>query len=106
MANPNTHFVIRNHPTGGRTVQYPAAGRTDQDRAYVVCIALSYNINKRFQIGGVGNWVDGQPFTYYRAYDNTEGTLAGGGAVADADRQYAIVSCCPRGVIASLRIDM
>lgn len=100
MANPNTHFVIRNHPTGGRTVQYPAAGRTDQDRAYIVRIALSYNINKHFQIGGIGNWVDGQPFSYYRLYDNTEGTLVGGGSpvAAGADKQYAIVPCCPRGI--------
>lgn len=100
MANPNTHFVIRNRPTGGRTVQYPAAGRTDQDRAYIVRIALSYNINKHFQIGGVGNWVDGQPFSYYRLYDNTEGTLASGASpiATGADKQYAIVPCCPRGI--------
>lgn len=98
MANPNTHFVMQNRPTGGRTCKYPAAGRTDQDRAYMARISLSYNINWRLQIGGVANWIDGQPFSYYRLYDNTEGTLAGSSSAVSADKQYAILPCCPRGI--------
>lgn len=98
MANPNTHFVMQKRSTGGRPNLYPAAGRTDQDRAYIVRIALSYNINKHLQIGGIGNWVDGQPFSYYRLYCNTEGTLPGGGTLSEAAAQYAVVPACPRGI--------
>lgn len=92
MANPNSLTVIRQSSGDGSVGAYPAAGRTDQDRAYVLRIALSYTINKHFQIGGVGNWVDGQPFTYYRVFANDDGTPS------DASTQYAIVPCCPRGI--------
>lgn len=88
MANPNSLNMIKESAKTNRAGDYPAAGRTDQDRAYILRIALSYNINKHFQIGGVGNWVDGQPFSYYRLFaDNTDDTT-----------QYAIVPCTPRGI--------
>lgn len=93
-ANPNTHFVMQNAPTGNRTVDHPAAGRTDQDRAYIVRIPLSYIINKHWQVGGVGTWVDGQAFSYYRIYSNTEGT----GKPEGQGKQYCVIPCSPRGI--------
>lgn len=93
-ANPNTFLVIKNSIADGTKGRYPAAGRYDQDRAYVCRLAFSYNINKWVQLGAVGNWTDGQPFAYYRLFTPTDDRLS----VTADPTQVAIVSGCSRGI--------
>lgn len=65
LANPNAYVVIKNAVVDGKKGRYPAAGRFDQDRAYIARLTLSYIINKHARIGAMGSWTDGQPFVYY-----------------------------------------
>ncbi len=81
-ANPNTYVVLKN-----REGEYPAVGRYNQDKGFILRSYFSYNINKYLQLGCAGNWTDGQPFVYFRTYTKS-----------DTDgNQVAIVTGCSRG---------
>lgn len=95
-ANPNTFLVVQNSIVDGAKGCYPAAGRYDQDRAYICRLALSWHINNHVQIGALGSWTDGQPFVYYRTFVRPSGS-SGIGVSADP-AQVAIVNGCSRGI--------
>lgn len=59
-ANPNTHRTLRN-PDG----RYPANGRYDQDKGFILRTYFCYNVCRWLQLGLAFNWTDGQPFTFY-----------------------------------------
>ena len=65
-ANPNTLMVI-NNPNS----IYAAIGRADHDKAYICRIFWSYNISKTFQFGFLAKWTDGQPFTDFKTFVET-----------------------------------
>lgn len=95
-ANPNTFLVIKNSQLDGTKGRYPTAGRYDQDRAYVCRLLLAYNLSRHVQLGAMGSWTDGQPFTYYRIFTNTaDGSVTSGAA---SPTQVAIVPGCSRGI--------
>lgn len=81
-ANPNTSKVTDNDS------RYSAAGRADQDKAYVFRIYAAYNVSKLLQVGVNMKWTDGQPFSNFNTIES-----AGGGV----DRQIAIVPARSRG---------
>lgn len=98
-ANPNTFLVIKNSMADGTKGRYPAAGRYDQDRAYVCRLLLAYNVGRHVQLGAMGSWTDGQPFSYYRVFTNTAAGSAASSAVAPSSpTQVAIVPGCTRGI--------
>lgn len=71
-ANPNTWRNERN-----AAAPYPIHGRTDQDRAYIARILLTYNINDYIAITFNGKFKDGVPFSnfkYKTVTDNTTGS--------------------------------
>ena len=81
-ANPNTQKV-----EGNPGSKYAAAGRADQDRAYVCRIFFSYNVSKLLSFGFLAKWTDGQAFTDFRTYIRADGT----------DSQVAVVPGRSRG---------
>ena len=66
-------------------------GRTDQDRAYIARIVLSWSPTPYFAIGGTASWTDGQPIQFYRTYLNTAYTEA-------SHRDVTILPVSSRGI--------
>lgn len=66
-ANPNTNRVIENPNS-----KYSAIGRADQDKAYICRIFLSHNLSKSFQFGLLAKWTDGQPFSDFKTFIETD----------------------------------
>lgn len=77
-ANPNTLMVASNRS------EYAAAGRADQDKAYILRLYASYDIAKFFQLGVNLKWTDGQPFTNYHVVFSNESPTAGQPAIIPA----------------------
>lgn len=80
-ANPNTQLVLENPEAA-----HPGVGRIDQDRAFELRLMLNYRFNRHFQLGAIGNWLDGQPFSYYHYYMRAD----------QAD--VAIINGCSKGI--------
>ena len=66
-ANPNTNKVIENP----NSINSPI-GRSDQDKAYICRIFWSHNLSKSFQFGLLAKWTDGQPFSDFKTFIDTD----------------------------------
>ncbi|MFR9646300.1 MAG: hypothetical protein SNJ20_04310 [Rikenellaceae bacterium] len=80
-ANPNTTQVISNIDS-----EYKAAGRLDQDRAYIARIFASYRITPKLSMAINAKFKDGQPFSIYYTEMN------------DSGNQLAILPLTSRGI--------
>ena len=85
-ANPNTLMVLDDLQASAQGM-----GRTDQDRAYIARIVLSWTPTPYFAIGGTASWTDGQPIQFYRTYQNTAYTEA-------THRDVTILPVSSRGI--------
>lgn len=85
-ANPNTLMVLDDLQASAQGM-----GRTDQDRAYIARIVLSWSPTPYFTIGGTASWTDGQPIQFYRTYLNTAYTEA-------SHRDVTILPVSSRGI--------
>lgn len=81
-ANPNT-FTVASNPG-----PYAAAGRADQDKAFIFRCYAAYNVSKWLQLGINAKWTDGQPFTSFHTVMETD---------ADGNRQVAVIPAHSRG---------
>lgn len=82
-ANPNTFKVA------GNPGPYAAAGRADQDKAYIFRVYTAYNFFKSLQVGINLKWTDGQPFTNYHTFLNHDD---------EGNAQAAIIPSRSRGI--------
>lgn len=85
-ANPNTLMVLDDLSTPSQGM-----GRTDQDRAYIARIVLSWNATRHFSIGGTASWTDGQPIQFYHGYMNTDYSSA-------SHRDMTVLPVSSRGI--------
>ncbi len=83
-ANPNTHINVGNPDS-----DYPYVGRLDQERAYVIRLFASYDVNDRLNFALNFKFKDGQPFSYFDA------ELASDNA---GNQQIAIFPSTTRGI--------
>jgi len=83
-ANPNTFKVLQDSQG-----EYQSWGRVDQDKAYVFRTYFAYNISKAIQCGLNFKWTDGQPFSYFNTFVQTD---------AQGGKQVQILPASTRGI--------